>query len=76
MVKNLNFGEGEKSKVLKAIDLRKNITHADFEFTELYAEKKFFETFAFVTCFYKRNKPWRVLQLSQLLNSLRVGGVY
>lgn len=54
VIKGLNFGEGEKNKILKAIDLRNKITHADFEFTELYAEKKFFELFAFVSYFQAR----------------------
>jgi len=54
MIKGLNFGEGEKKKILKAIELRNKITHADFEFTELYAEKKFFELFAFVGYFQAR----------------------
>lgn len=54
MIKGLTFGEGEKDKILKAIELRNKITHADFEFTELYAEKKYFELFAFVTHFHAR----------------------
>lgn len=54
MIKGLRFGDGEKNKILKAIDLRNKITHADFEFTELYAEKKYFELFAFITYFHAR----------------------
>jgi rubrerythrin len=54
MIKGLSFADGEKNKILEAIDLRNKITHADFEFTELYAEKKFFELFAFVTYFHAR----------------------
>lgn len=55
MIKGLIFGEGERKKILKAIELRNKITHADFEFTELYAEKKYFELFAFVAYFHARH---------------------
>lgn len=54
MIKGLIFGEDEKNKIIKAIELRNKITHADFEFDELYAEKKYFELFAFVTYFHAR----------------------
>lgn len=50
-VKGISFSEGEKERILKAIDLRNKITHSEVEFSVIYAEKKYFELFAFVVSF-------------------------
>lgn len=51
MIGEVKFGKNEKKSILKAIDLRNKITHADFELTATYAEAKFFEVFSFVIHF-------------------------
>lgn len=45
------FANKEKDNIEKAIELRNQITHSDFSFTEQYAIAKFFETFSFVVHF-------------------------
>lgn len=54
LIKGLDFGSSDKLNMRKAIELRNKITHANFELTEQFAEKKFFELFAFVVHFQAR----------------------
>ncbi|MDB9724632.1 hypothetical protein OAA89_01955 [bacterium] len=50
-IKGVTFSEGEKEKISKAIELRNKITHSEFKFSVIYAEKKYFELFAFILSF-------------------------
>lgn len=51
LIGGVHIGETDKIKIVKAIELRNQITHAEFEYSEFYAEKKFFELYAFVVYF-------------------------
>jgi len=55
IIKGVIFSENEKEKVIKAIDLRNKITHSDFEFNIMYAEKKYFELLAFIISFQSKH---------------------
>lgn len=55
IIKGVIFSENEKYKVQKAIELRNEITHSNFEFSVVYAEKKYFELLAFVISFQSKH---------------------
>lgn len=50
----IKLSEGEKRKIIAAIDLRNQITHFEFDLRPEYAAAKFFETFATVVYFQAR----------------------
>jgi predicted RNA-binding Zn-ribbon protein involved in translation (DUF1610 family) len=47
--------ESEHGKLGKLIELRNKITHSEFELTDVYAEAKFFESFAFIIRFFAQH---------------------
>ena len=52
---NIAFAIDEKNRILKAIELRNQIMHSEFELKPEYAAAKFFELFAFVVHFQGRH---------------------
>lgn len=51
---DITIPENEKNKIKKAIDLRNEITHFEFELTDEYAMAKFSEIFSFLVYFHGR----------------------
>jgi hypothetical protein len=51
----LTFSEDDRRRIQHAVDVRNQMTHADFELTSEYAAAKFFEMFAFVADFQRRH---------------------
>lgn len=50
---NLTISDAEKKKIEKAVELRNQLTHFEFEFDHDYVESKFAEIFSFMIFFYR-----------------------